>query len=925
MLNLRIAFQKCVRRASILGHSPICHQTSRSSNVIYVSRQTFADGNIEVAENASRHSEMKHLTEDSTNLESNTNSEVAENASIPVPKDLTEFSHSIANTALDTAQNPGENSITVDGFTKEVTEESLKEFYSQFGQVVGCTIGTDLETGRQNATVEFSSKEAVNRLNNRFFLNSRSNKERMPTSRTSPEGMFDGELVDVVGEPKSNRSQSIAVDKEVDPTQTRLKNLLESDDSSKAAENTSRTAPEVRLTVVPKNSYPAGIAKNLDAEASQSMAVDKEPDPTQTRLKSFLETDGSGKVAENTSRTAPEVRLTGVNESLKYSLHEIEGTIAHEAQRPTSSSVHKPNQSNKPPPGMFDDELVDMTGEPKANRNRSVPKNSYPAGIAKNLDAKASQSMAVDKEPDQTQTRLKNLLESDGSSKVAENTSRTAPEVCLTGVNEALKNSPYEIEGTLAHGQRQTSTSVHKPNQSKKTPPGMFDEVVDMAGEPKANRNRSIVVDKELDPIQSQLKSFLESDGISKVAENTSRTAPEARLTGNAITITIPIDFVKSLLDMVNYSQDANRTISMTAAMPPQGIANEPKAVKSSSIAESKASNPTKSSNKLDFRRYHIWACGFSENVTEDMLREFYSRFGEVVSCSVRKQRNGEMSAVVAFSSKKAMNRALQSVQHRINNERVFVTVWTGPHELELRLLNLSPKTTEESLKKFYSKFGKVTRCALNKAPRPSYVIFASHDDLDRALDAQPHVIDGSEVFLKYASGELDLIIKNVPEGITEESLRTHFSQYGQLRQCELLKTSDGNKHGYVSFSAIDEVNRAIEDRPHIIDQKILRTEFLNKSCSFSLFVGSLPENATLESLFNAFSKFGKIVYLELHNDGGMNQRGPYGFVSYGTKQEADNALNTRPYKVDGSIVYVRIASQKHDEYNKKSSPKIAF
>ncbi|KAI1703640.1 RNA recognition motif domain-containing protein [Ditylenchus destructor] len=319
-----------------------------------------------------------------------------------------------------------------------------------------------------------------------------------------------------------------------------------------------------------------------------------------------------------------------------------------------------------------------------------------------------------------------------------------------------------------------------------------------------------------------------------------SMSAQKDREKQNAITITIPIDFIKSLLDMVNYSQDANRTISNTAAMPPQGIANEPKAVKISSIAESKALDPTKSSNKLDFRRYHIWACGFSENVTEDMLREFYSRFGEVIRCKINYNEQGNSrGAVVVFSSNKAMHRALESSPHRIRGEKVIAKIGGRVTELSLRVLDLSLETTEESLRAFYSRFGNLTKC----------------------------------------------LVKNDPER-------------GQTLT------------GYVTFASQSEVNCAMSSRPHIIHRKLLRTERADQSGTFTVFVGYLPESATPSSLFKVFSKFGKIVYLQVLEPA-AHDLDRIGFVSYGTQQEADNALNNGPHMVEGASVKVELRIEK--------------
>ncbi|KAI1711259.1 RNA recognition motif domain-containing protein [Ditylenchus destructor] len=317
-------------------------------------------------------------------------------------------------------------------------------------------------------------------------------------------------------------------------------------------------------------------------------------------------------------------------------------------------------------------------------------------------------------------------------------------------------------------------------------------------------------------------------------------------------------------------------------------------------------SNSTqKCSKNLEFRKYHIAVNGFSQKKTQNAMREFYSQFGEIVTFRI--QQNPwflRPQAIVVFRSKEAMERAVNSSPHRIKDEEVSVQIGTDPLELTLRLLNLSPKTTQESLKEFYSRFGNVSGCNVNNHAF-GYVTFASQDELDRALDTQPHVLDDSEVFLKYKAGYLDLQIKGLPAGITEESLYDYFSQHGQLRHCHLVEKNDC-AHAYLSFSTLHGATRALEDRPHITDIKVREPNFVSKRGIFAVFVGSLPENATAMSLYTAFRRFGKIISMVVINDGRMNQPGPYGFVTYRTGKEVEKVLDSCPHMVEGVTVNVR-------------------
>ncbi|KAI1697882.1 RNA recognition motif domain-containing protein [Ditylenchus destructor] len=117
-------------------------------------------------------------------------------------------------------------------------------------------------------------------------------------------------------------------------------------------------------------------------------------------------------------------------------------------------------------------------------------------------------------------------------------------------------------------------------------------------------------------------------------------------------------------------------------------------------------------------------------------------------------------------------------------------------NELDLVVKELPEEITEESLRTYFSRYGQLRHCEVIEGTYThthALLSFSRVDELDRALDTQPHVIDGSEVFLRYATNELDLVIRELPERITEESLRTYFSRYGQLRHCEKRKVG-----GYV-------------------------------------------------------------------------------------------------------------------------------
>ncbi|KAI1714111.1 RNA recognition motif domain-containing protein [Ditylenchus destructor] len=320
--------------------------------------------------------------------------------------------------------------------------------------------------------------------------------------------------------------------------------------------------------------------------------------------------------------------------------------------------------------------------------------------------------------------------------------------------------------------------------------------------------------------------------------------------------------------------------------------------------------------------RRRIVLLGLSISTTKESINAHFAKFGTVTDSGIRGKRHSGIWGFVEFESEDQVDRALSSLPHDIdvysrgitevsqclpNNQRKM--------KLQIRVLDLSPKTTDESLREFYSKFGGLTQCEVRKDPKSGqsngcgYVTFTTKNGLDCALDAEPHVIDGTEVFLQYVTGEMDLWIPRVPDGITQEMLQGFFSQFGEVRDIRPLSLKNQPGHVYVCFSSLDEANRALEARPHIIDGKVLQTKSGDKFNvrSFSLFVGSLPRNVTEKSLIEAFSKFGKIVHWGLFKDTRslveLQQDRPFAFISYANPKEALRARNNGAHAIDGEVL----------------------
>ncbi|KAI1695393.1 RNA recognition motif domain-containing protein [Ditylenchus destructor] len=313
------------------------------------------------------------------------------------------------------------------------------------------------------------------------------------------------------------------------------------------------------------------------------------------------------------------------------------------------------------------------------------------------------------------------------------------------------------------------------------------------------------------------------------------------------------------------------------------------------------------SGNKELEDKYRIFAGGLSKETSSYTLHEHFSQFGDIFECHiVRSEDNlSKGFGYVIYKSQDSVDRALNSQPHSIDNQVVTVK-HTPPRRRELTLFigNLSPKTTDESLREHFSKYGQLTQCNIKTDPKTGqsrgfgYVAFGSQEE---------HVIDGVEVKLDHKTSELDLVVDSLPQNISEESLKNSlwdfFSRYGQIRDCMLIKNSAGRTTAFVQLSSRDEISRTLNARPHRIDGKLVDTHL--KGERFTLIVNGLPKDATDEDLYETFSKVGKPVHWQVMRDWKDKTNRPlgYAYVAFSSAEEVNHVLNCAPHYLVGDKI----------------------
>ncbi|KAK2102282.1 Heteroproteinous nuclear ribonucleoprotein A1, partial [Saguinus oedipus] len=79
------------------------------------------------------------------------------------------------------------------------------------------------------------------------------------------------------------------------------------------------------------------------------------------------------------------------------------------------------------------------------------------------------------------------------------------------------------------------------------------------------------------------------------------------------------------------------------------------------------------------------------------------------------------------------------------------------------------------------------------------------------------------------------------------------------------------------------------------------------------LFIGGLSFETNNESLRSHFEQWGMLTDCVVMRDPNTKRSRDFGFITYATVEEMDEAMNARPHKVDGRVVEPKRAVSRED------------
>ncbi|KAG9019653.1 Protein phosphatase PP2A regulatory subunit B [Tulasnella sp. 427] len=253
----------------------------------------------------------------------------------------------------------------------------------------------------------------------------------------------------------------------------------------------------------------------------------------------------------------------------------------------------------------------------------------------------------------------------------------------------------------------------------------------------------------------------------------------------------------------------------------------------------------------------------------------------------------------------------------------------------------LDPSVSEAMLFEIFNMLGPVAsiRVCRDAVTRRSlgyaYVNYLNAADGERALETLNYsLIKGRPCRIMWSqrdpalrkTGQGNIFIKNLDEGIDNKSLHDTFAAFGNVLSCKVVTDEQGRSkgYGYVHYETQESAEAAIKavdgmllnDKKvfvgHHIPKKERQSKIDEMKAQFTnLYIKNIPAETTDEEFSELFSKYGAVTSAIVQRDEEGRNKG-FGFVNYDKHEDAAKAveeLHDKEFKE--SKLYVQRAQKK--------------
>nr|XP_054408178.1 heterogeneous nuclear ribonucleoprotein A1-like [Pongo abelii] len=138
----------------------------------------------------------------------------------------------------------------------------------------------------------------------------------------------------------------------------------------------------------------------------------------------------------------------------------------------------------------------------------------------------------------------------------------------------------------------------------------------------------------------------------------------------------------------------------------------------------------------------------------------------------------------------------------------------------------------------------------------------------------------------------------------TDESLRSHFEQWGTLTDCVLMRdpnTKRSRGFGFVTYATVEQADAAMNARPCKVDGRtvepkraVSREDSQRPRAHLTvkkIFVVGLKEDTEEHHLRDYFEQYGKIEMIEIMTDQGSGKKRGFAFVTFDSRDSVDKTV----------------------------------
>ncbi|KAL4196666.1 hypothetical protein AMTRI_Chr04g247350 [Amborella trichopoda] len=296
---------------------------------------------------------------------------------------------------------------------------------------------------------------------------------------------------------------------------------------------------------------------------------------------------------------------------------------------------------------------------------------------------------------------------------------------------------------------------------------------------------------------------------------------------------------------------------------------------------------------------------GIPWDVDTEGLRDYMSKFGELEDAIVMKERSTGRSrgfGYVTFASAEDAKKVLET-QHILGSRMLEVKVATPREEMRapskkitrIFVARIPHSVTEAMFREYFETYGEITDLYMPKDQTTKghrgigFVTYENSESVD-TLMAETHELGGSTIVVDRATPKEDEI---------RQPMRAPPGGYGAYNAYITAATRYAVQGAPTLYDHPSSVyGRGVSGAAHGMGKKI--------------FIGRLPQEATVEDLRQYFVKFGRILDAYIPKDPKRTGHRGFGFVTFAEDGVAER-VSRRTHEIHGQQVAIDSATPLDD------------